>query len=173
MFLVLIVVHVVEVATFLMMRSWCVLLYCDFLYFRAFSFYHVHQLHVHQIYGYFEHPLYSWWFSNKVTQTLIGRASILAKIANKFCSFFSLRYARYLCHNPYYHLNTIIYTPVYLTWFIRWVPGTDAYTKFGPPLKDAFLPFGAGSRQCVGMKFAIQELRMAMVLLLHRWVGIQ
>lgn len=48
----------------------------------------------------------------------------------------------------------------------RWLPGNE---HLAPKNPAAYLPFGSGGRQCIGQRFALQEVRLGLVQLLQRF----
>ncbi len=48
----------------------------------------------------------------------------------------------------------------------RWLPGGEA---LAPTDAHAYMPFGGGARQCIGFRFAQQELRIALAEVLSRF----
>jgi len=48
----------------------------------------------------------------------------------------------------------------------RWLPG---YEHLSPKNSAAYLPFGSGGRQCIGQRFALQEVRLGLVQLMQRF----
>lgn len=64
-----------------------------------------------------------------------------------------------LHHNESYHTNSFTFDPE------RWLQGTDSVKE----TKAAWAPFSVGDRNCVGMTLAVNEVLVAMAIIL--WHG--
>lgn len=48
-------------------------------------------------------------------------------------------------------------------------PSQQGHEHLGPSNPAAYLPFGSGGRQCIGQRFALQEVRLGLVQLMQRF----
>ena len=86
---------------------------------------------------------------------------MLSQITVRYCNY--IQYNTILCtlHNIYCNRNFIVYVTPFIC---RFTPEEKA--KCYP---SAYLPFGHVPRICIGMRFALLEVKMALITIVQKY----